>query len=166
MNCNVAQKLIELYLDNELAETEARAMEHHVAQCRDCRTQFLDLERLVLAVESLPRVDAPPGLFGQTHTRIAEYQQRHATPWRRRAVLGLDFLLAVIGLGFALEAGDRFLQSLPDLGLDAPFDLFDSLVAVAVSVDLSLVVGIGLLFIAGTLAFLQLMPKDPATSPA
>ena len=166
MNCNVAQKLIQLYLDNELEETEARAVEHHVAQCRECRAQFLDLERLILAVESLPRVAAPPGLFQRTHARIAEYQQRQATSWQRRTVLGVDILMAVIGLGFALEAGDRFLRSLPDLGLDTPFDLFNSLVVVAVSVDLSLVVGIGLLVVAGSLAILQLIPQDHATSHA
>lgn len=167
MNCTVAQKLLQLYLDNALEDVEARAVEHHVAHCAACRAYFLDLERVVLAIETLPRVAAPPDLFQKTMNKVMEEGQRgQRMPWWRWATVGLMALSAVAGLGFVLQTGPELAEALSELELSDPFDLVDGLWVVVGSAELSLAVGAGLLFISGCAGLLQLVSGKQAVQTA
>ena len=167
MNCTIARKLLQLYLDNALDEVEARTVEHHVAECISCRGHFLSLERLVLAIESLPRVAAPADTY--QHIMVAVTKHHEATvrgPLWQWANLSVMALFALTGILFALQSGAELAQTLSEFDLTDPYTLIDSLLAAAASLELSLVVGAALLFIAGCGSFLQLVywgrPAKPA----
>ena len=167
MNCTVALKLLQLYLDNALHEVEARAVEHHVAQCGACRSEFLRLERAILAVEQLPRMAAPPGLYARTMTKVWEQQRaREEMPIRRWVARTAMALVTVMGLVFGLQSALVLVLGLPEVALDSPLAAMESLLFLATSVELSQVVGSGLLFLAGSAALLQLVVRNQPPRPA
>ncbi|MBI2887271.1 MAG: zf-HC2 domain-containing protein [Chloroflexi bacterium] len=149
MNCNIAQQLTQHFLDNALSQAEARTLELHLEGCRDCRSYFIRLERTTLAVESLPRLAAPPDLYVRTMAAVAQSAAAPRQPQRRWADLGLMAFFALAGLLIALQSGPELADSLADLELADPFSLVDSLFVVAASLELSLLAGAALIFAAG-----------------
>lgn len=57
---------LSLYLDGELAETETRELETHLAACRECGALLAELRRVVARAQALedrpPRADLWPGV--------------------------------------------------------------------------------------------------------
>lgn len=158
MNCTVAEKLLQLYLDSALDEVEARAVEHHVAECISCRGHFLSLERLVLAIESLPRVAASADSYQRIMVAVTKHQKAaERGPLWQWANLSVMALFALTGVLFALQSGAELAQTLAEFDLTDPYTFVDSLLAAAASLEISLVVGAALLFVAGCGTFLQLV---------
>lgn len=60
------------YLDGELAESLCRELEHHLAECPDCRTVFDTLSRTMYIYRSLrdEPVDLPNGVEERLIQRI------------------------------------------------------------------------------------------------
>lgn len=167
MNCTIAKKLIHLYLDNEIDEAAARALEDHASGCPSCRAEFLAIERLALAVESLPRVVAPAGFTQQTMYMIAQHKREQPNWLRNWPGISLTITLVVLGLTLAIQSWDEFLQVLPDAAWDSPADALYNLLVLAMSMEVSLVGGIGLLTIGGLMGLLQLiMRSNRMASPA
>ena len=167
MNCTIARKLLQHYLDSALDEVEARAVEHHVAECISCRGHFLSLERLALTIESLPRVAAPADTY--QHIMVAATKHYEATergPRWQWANFGMMTLFGLAGLLFALQSGAELAQSLSQFDLTDPYTFVDSLLAGAASLELSFVIGSALLFVAGCGAFMQLIYFDRSAKPA
>ena len=79
------EKLSE-YLDDELSETERRALESHLAGCPDCVKTLEELRRVVSSAQALkplpPAVDLWPGIASQTV--VAAPDQATVAPFRRR----------------------------------------------------------------------------------
>lgn len=164
MNCRVTQKLLQLYLDHSLDDAEARAVERHVSGCGLCRGHFLDLERLALALEGLPRTSAPPGLLASVMGEVlSESRGRRDAIGRWTRTLPAA-VAACLGLVFAVQPALDLMGAFPEIVADTPSALVESLLVVATSIELPLIVGAGLLFLSAFLAVVQLLPKDEAAS--
>ena len=159
MNCNIAEKLIDLYLDNRIDEADARELEDHAELCPPCRTKFLAFERLALAIEDLPRFAAPAGFTQQTMALLTQRQRDAASP-RGWAGLALASVLAMLGLVMALQSSGPFLATVPEIGWDSPSDALYNLVVLAISMEASLVIGIGLLTFGGIMGLWQLVSRE------
>jgi anti-sigma factor RsiW len=69
--CNDKQKLVPTYLDDELAESEARELEEHVSDCGDCREALESAERELTALRAQLRPPAaPPHLEAKLHAAL------------------------------------------------------------------------------------------------
>src|SRR5437763_11998164 len=105
MDCAKARDLLQFYLDNTLDPQEALDLEAHLGGCSGCRTELVQMERLMLSIESLPRFVAPPSMLAATMAGI-----QRPLPLRKRILqwsangAGVLFLLA--GLLLAILSAD------------------------------------------------------------
>ncbi len=165
MNCNIALKLLQPYLDHELGPTEAQVLEQHVSHCASCRAAVVGLERAMLAVEALPRAAASPSL----HVNVmGQVWAHHRARQRRQNLRGpvASAVLAVLtacGLVFGVYGVYDLVLRLPDLPLDDPFMVLDMLLVIAASMELSHVLATGLFFLAGTAMLVQLTATSRMT---
>ena len=167
MNCARAKDLLQLYLDGTLEPPEAQDLEVHVAACAACRGELVQLERLMLSIESLPRISAPPDMLLRTMAAIG-----HHSRWERSGRLfGWMVNAAAVagmaaGLALAVGSADDAFEALMSLLVDDgnPVGLIDGLLAVAASIETPLVAGIGLLVGAGCLTLSQLFTASQEAS--
>lgn len=165
MNCSVAQQLLQLYLDHELEPVEARALEDHVAQCAECRGQFLHLERSLLTLESLPRARVPSRVYNHTMAQLRqERTSSFLNKFQRPLTNGAITLVALLGLLFALPSSADLSSVLFTLDADGLDGMVDSAMVLAVSADLSFIAGIGMLFAACSIGLLQLVVRHQSIS--
>ncbi len=160
MNCGKAKDLLQAYLDGTLEPTGRLAVEGHVAGCPGCRGELVQLERLLLAIESLPRFSAPERVVARTMAAIAP--RFRPTPRSRLvgwAINGGGLMAVLTGLIVVLTSAGEAGEALAGLTLDQdnPFALIDSLLAVAASMELTFVAGMALLLSAGYLTLVQLV---------
>lgn len=168
MNCTIANDLLQLYLDGALEPAEAQELEGHVAGCATCRSELVHMERLLIAIESLPRLAAPAQLLPRTMAAIAT-----RSPWASDGpvtqwVINSAALVAMLaGLILAAVSAEEAGDALAGLMLEqeSPVALVDGLLAVAASLEFTLVAGIGLLLGAGCLTFIQLVANPSSSSP-
>ena len=166
MNCDRSKDLLQLYLDGVLALTEAQELEAHVAGCAVCRGDLVRMERLFIAMEALPRVPAPVQLLPRTMAAIAS-----RSPWTfdnspLHWGMNTAALIAMLaGLVLAAVSAEEAADALAALMVaqENPVALVDGLLAVAASLQFSLVAGIALLLGAGCLTLVQLV-ADPSSS--
>lgn len=162
MNCTRAKDLLQLYLDGVLEPAEAQGLEAHVASCSPCRGDLVRMERLMLAIESLPRSSAPSRLVSNTMAAIV-----NRSPWApvTQAAVSVGGLVAMlVGLFLAVISAGEAGAALAGLVFEeeSPVALVDGLLAVAASVEFTFVAGIGLLLGAGCLTLVQLV-ANPGT---
>jgi predicted anti-sigma-YlaC factor YlaD len=164
MSCDRAKDLLQLYLDGALDLSEAREVEAHVAGCVACRTDFVRMERLFIAMEALPRVEAPGQLLPRTMAAIARRAPWLDSPAAQWLVNAGGVVAMVSGLALAAmsaeEASSAFAALLMDQG--EPVALVDGLLAIAASLEFTLVAGIALLLGAGCLTLIHLV-STPST---
>lgn len=168
MNCNVTKKLLHLYLDKGLAPSDTRAMEDHMARCKECRAEFVRLEHLFLGVEGLPRLAAPHGIHTQTMLRVLAVhrtRERKVGLWQQ-AASSVWTALSLVGLVLALLNAAEFLGSLGDMELDFSVDPVGTLLNLSASVELSLIIASTLVLVAGTGALLHLLSQHRAMQSA
>lgn len=168
MTCDRANDLLQLYLDGVLALTEAQELEGHVSGCAACRGDLVHMERLFIAIEALPRVSAPAQLLPRTMTAI-----RNHSPWEldgppmQWAMNGATLVAMLAGLILAAisaeEAGDALAALMVEQ--ETPVALVDGLLAVAASLEFTLVAGIALLLVAGCLTLIQLVSRSSPSFP-
>src|SRR4051794_12443184 len=65
-----ATELFSSYWDEELGPEEAARLEEHLANCVVCRREYADFEKVVGAVEALPRMIAPMGFVPGVVKRV------------------------------------------------------------------------------------------------
>ncbi len=100
------------YIDGQLAEDRARGMELHLAGCERCQAECEEIRLGIAALESLPLVEAPEGLWKSIELGLEARQERE--PWRlgwRRAAFATALALAIIGVtywGVAHRSGARW----------------------------------------------------------
>ena len=167
MNCTRARDLLQLYLDGALDPPEAQELESHVAGCAGCRGELVQLERLMLSVESLPRLSAPPELLPRTMAALTR-QPAWGPGGRlfRWATNAGGIAAMVAGLLLAVFSADDAFAALAGLMLEQenPVTLLDGLLGVAASMEMPLVAGLGLLLVAGCLTLVQLVTPSEATA--
>jgi len=69
MNCHESARLIDPYVDDELAAADAVSVEEHIETCALCRQRVADLESLRRLVRSLPYHAAPARVRTSIATR-------------------------------------------------------------------------------------------------
>ena len=78
------EKEMSLYLDHQLPERKARALEAHVKSCDSCRRVLTSLQGLLSELGELPKAQAPPWFREKLAARIGEIQD----PSSERAARG------------------------------------------------------------------------------
>ena len=161
MNCTAAKQLLHLYLDHQLEQVEARTLEQHVAECPDCRSEFLLLERSFLGLESLERVVTPKQVYTNTMTQVLAHHSRSQRTGQvlRSVSHAAVVVVAVVGFFFALTSNMQVPAFLTALDVDGFLGVVDSALAMALTAEVSFIAGIGLMFAACSVALLQLIMR-------
>lgn len=131
MDCMETRKLLEAYVDDELAEDKKLAIAEHLAQCEDCSTEESILRRIDAAFKLLDIKEAPAGFTESVLREIAELSV-DAPPEREQfilnrwgAFLGIKQLWSGANIGFnivkgmrrGVSGGVKFAKYLPTLEL-------------------------------------------------
>lgn len=165
MNCARVRELLHFYLDGSLEAGERQDVEAHVTGCAPCRGEVVRIERVMLAVESLPRLLAPPNLLARTMAVVerAAGRERGDNRSGRWAANSFGPVAMMAGLVLAAASADEAVSALSSLMLEQenPIALLDGLFGVAASLELPLVAGLGLLLGAGCVTLAQLFAPGP-----
>ena len=120
MNCNKTRQRLSEYLDGVLPDGERAALDAHLAECPECRTELESLRRTVEAVAGLPVRSAPVGFKGRLMARLraeaadtADRGDRVLTLWPRLAAVAAMFLVAA-ALTLAVTPGGLRSSARPD----------------------------------------------------
>jgi len=101
------------YLDGELDGRELAEARAHLAGCAACQTRLATLQAMFSEVEALPDLPLTRDLAGAVVAQLKQ-QQRPVTAPRLSPVagwaLGLQALLALVGLGVAVPLVAEFVQ--------------------------------------------------------
>src|SRR6266516_566048 len=76
MRCSVANKQLQLYIDNRLTMQQVRVLEAHLAVCTICPQELLLLEEVVSSLRNLQPVAEPASMTVQIMQRVAITPQR------------------------------------------------------------------------------------------
>lgn len=117
MTCAELSEQVSAWVDGELAEDLAAAVERHLTQCATCRTRATSMRALKHAVAQLPSREEPPGAV-RARVEALRFHSRRA-----RAVRVVAWL-ATIAAGMAIA-----LVALHVRGGLTPHDLAEELVA-------------------------------------
>jgi anti-sigma factor RsiW len=71
MRCEEVQDLASAWLDNEVSESDARAVAEHVAGCETCRAIIADMRLMSRGMARLGREPAPPGFEQRIRITLA-----------------------------------------------------------------------------------------------
>lgn len=72
INCEKAQMVFSLYLDNELDETEKSEFEKHLEICSSCRSELLELQQVISLVAGTGDEDLPQGFGESLHDKLVQ----------------------------------------------------------------------------------------------
>ncbi|HZS74985.1 MAG TPA: zf-HC2 domain-containing protein [Ktedonobacteraceae bacterium] len=144
MNCNKAERYIQLYLDNRLSLEHTRALETHIARCTSCRAQLTLLENTIEQFQERKLIAEPPDLHQRIMQRVSATPQKVAKPTARRfspwrpslaEILAAILLATVATLGSILQQPSlRALLPIAN-GHDPLSHLFNNLLHMLTSLD-------------------------------
>lgn len=111
MECSEVCQRLDAYLARVLTDEEAQAVERHISQCEDCRSELTAAQELALALEDpllqdLVLNDPTPLPAGFTDQVMAQVLAEHPTgvnlvlPWLRRRWSGRQYM----SLAYAMSA--------------------------------------------------------------
>ena len=66
MDCHDIRHRLHAWVDRELPTTQAQRIEHHLAQCPDCRQEAEGIKQIAALLDALPAVPAPAALARNT----------------------------------------------------------------------------------------------------
>lgn len=72
MRCYDARNLLSEYLDDELSGPQRDTVQHHLAECAACRSEYEELRRTFGIIHSLPRQEPVFELWQEFAPRFAE----------------------------------------------------------------------------------------------
>lgn len=70
MNCNKAQELISLYLDNKLSSQSVSELKKHFAECSKCQQDYLTLKKIKDILEKSPKKEVSADFTSSVMNRI------------------------------------------------------------------------------------------------
>jgi len=116
MNCRQTKQLLHDFTDGRLAESVAREVQRHVAECSDCRV-FQQRDRQLQQLLAVKRHETPgPDYFNnflvEFHQRLAEVTAPRATFWQRLSDRLRIEPLVVLRSGFMPALGAAFVVAL------------------------------------------------------
>ena len=84
MNCQKIKKLLNHYVDQVLDAETAQQVENHLKSCSACREEYLELNNIISAVNSLSPRPAPENLTENIMAKISQKEIQIQTSWRDR----------------------------------------------------------------------------------
>lgn len=105
MSCDIVQKSLSAFLDNEIHGAERTRVSLHLEECRECGSYSRELDAVRAMLRELPSVPCPSRV--ETRLRVAASRERARISWRDRAALMLQNImrpLAVPAAGGLLSA--------------------------------------------------------------
>ena len=100
MNCHEAGRMLDAYIDNELAPVEAASIADHIYACAACRERLAALSSLGCLIRSVPYHAAPDRL----RARIARIPRRARFTTTRLAWAAVVTLAVALGGGVGFRA--------------------------------------------------------------
>jgi anti-sigma factor RsiW len=104
VNCDRARRLLDPYVDGELAPQERQRVEGHLRICASCAAERSRLEALIEAVKRSGRHRPPPGLERQVRAALAADAVTGwpGLPWRWLWLVASPLAGAALGIWIAL----------------------------------------------------------------
>ena len=99
MSCDQFEPLIALYIENDLAQAEARAVEWHLAGCDACREFAAEMRESQAALKALRTEFVDDAVLLQVRTEVlsaASHRHYRVVTWPRYAVAA-GLVLALLG---------------------------------------------------------------------
>ncbi|HEY9679510.1 MAG TPA: zf-HC2 domain-containing protein [Drouetiella sp.] len=84
--CEQLDSLLSAYRDGELSEAEHREAEGHISQCASCQNKLIELDAVVHALKSLPRME-PQRDYAADIEQLIAAQPAVKAPSRRRPIV-------------------------------------------------------------------------------
>ncbi len=161
MECQKAFRLLNAFLEGDLKGAQARRMEKHLASCSACRAELEGLKRSLALLEGLPSLVPPPGLASRVMARVL--QPERALARAGSGTLGWVVASVLGGLGSLLVYLYLDEQGWPWDAVAAdsaqPVGLGD-LASLLAGMEVGVVIGVTLLFVALVSLLIQLMGKE------
>ena len=101
MNCREVGRLLDAYVDNELALSESAEIGEHVEECPECHQRLADLESLGRLIRSLPPCTAP----GRLRAAVAARPAGRRAASRLLALAASAVIAVSVGAGLAVRVG-------------------------------------------------------------
>ena len=116
MKCRNVQKKLSAYQDNELETHEREQVKEHLLNCRTCREQYAELERVWQTLGGLEEIHPDPWFYRQIVRKIRESRERRFFPslqWIPRLLPApvIVFILLVVGILTGTYLGKTLAQS-------------------------------------------------------
>ncbi len=86
MNCSKIQASLSAFIDGELDPSSATAIKAHLIRCETCRAERERLDRIGVALRSIPQVTAPEDfeyrVYAAIHNKQRNVQVRRGFSWK------------------------------------------------------------------------------------
>ena len=84
MNCKEIKKLLNPYIDKTIDADMSKQIDEHLKSCSTCREEYLKLNNIISAVNSLSLQPAPENLTESIMTKISQEKIQIQTSWMDR----------------------------------------------------------------------------------
>jgi len=116
MKCRNVQKKLSAYQDTELETHEREQVKEHLLNCRTCREQYAELERVWQTLGGLEEIHQDPWFYQQIVRKIKKPREQRLFPslqWVPRLLPApvIVFILLVVGILTGTYLGKILAQS-------------------------------------------------------
>lgn len=102
INCDKAEGLLSLYIDNELDKDEKEELEKHLEICNSCRNELEELRQVISLVAGMGDEDLPQDFKDKLHGKLIQEAQAPVAVSYRRKYLKIFSTIAAGVLIFVL----------------------------------------------------------------
>lgn len=161
MECPKAFRLLNPFLEGDLERARSRQVQEHLASCSVCRAEMEGLKWSLALLEGLPSLVPPPVLASRVMARVLQPERALAPVrsgtlgWVLAAILGgLGSVLVYLYMGELGWPWDAVVaESVQPVGLE-------DLASLLVGMEVGMIIGFTLLFVAMVSLLIQLMGKE------
>ena len=86
MDCNRAEELIPLYIDNELYEEERSSLEEHLLSCESCKTCYEEIRSIAVTLYSIEDDELPEGFHKEFMNKLDDKTKPTPKLWNYKAI--------------------------------------------------------------------------------
>jgi predicted anti-sigma-YlaC factor YlaD len=105
--CSKVHPLLEAYFEGALSEAEERMVAEHLWQCPRCAAELQQVQRMTLALDSLPQIEPARELLASITARLATLpspaERRISVGWRRFGLVAAAALALVALASFGVS---------------------------------------------------------------
>ena len=95
-NCQYIQEQLHFLNDAAVAPAHRQAIDAHLAGCAACRSEWQDLQRLLLRLKRVQVEPMRAGFADAAFARVREYEEQRAAPWLK-PMLGVAASVLLVG---------------------------------------------------------------------